>query len=1361
MATYELHTHCRFDLNDSGLEPDALCERLVEMGAKKFASTSHGVMSGAEPMKEAAERHGLGFIYGIEAYYGNKGEDLRDNQHLIILACDEIGYKALIQAVSNSQNSEGCAVMNRDILAKYFGNGTPGHGHVIATSACINGVVAAKLRANEVLQREIAKAEAKLSDFLPYKQQIASDNEQIAKLEAELAEIQKEIDTTKKLAEMKFVAREKSVEKLKGTEGYEEAKASFDADKKASEEAAKKLPDIKKKATSIKTRISSYKKSASEANGKLKTVMATQEKHDALVGMLKGSDELYSDAVNTAKEMVDIFGENNFYMEVQNHGIDIEADIYPVLVKIARELNIPLVASNDVHTVGNTPDELLQRQILRSLRFKKWEEQMPGDDQLYVKTDEEMVDWLSDILDPAAVEEAMANTKVIADRCSSDFEAENHYPVFPSESGQSSNKMLLEAIKEGVKWRFPDGIPQEYKDRINYEYKIITQMGYADYHLIVKDFLEYGRALSPVPDEYIDQAPLSISEVREWVKENGWEGGFTIGPGRGSGAGSLVCYVLGITSIDPMKYDLLFERFLNPERISMPDIDSDIANRIRGKVVEYVEHKYGEEAVCGIMTTNAIGPRGAIRNAAKYYGLSIDRDGEFLSLSDEMAKKCPGMPGTTFKTETEHGDVESMLKAEYADNPDALNIIRWATLLEGAFISYGAHAAGVVISDGNPVSNYIPLRWNSKLGEMTTQVDMNRVEAKGLIKMDFLGLKTLDILTDAIRMIKQRTGKVIDPLKDIDFEDDRVYNEIFANAKTNSVFQFESSGMKNMLKRFRPQCFEDLIILVSMYRPGPMQYLDSVIDVKNGRAELTYLCPELEPILGKTYGAVVYQEQVMEIFQKLAGYTLGGADQVRRYMSKKKKDKLAHEKEAFVHGDIERNIKGCVANGISEDVAYQLFDQLEDFSSYAFNKSHAAAYAFNSYITAWFKLYYPAEFLAAALKWAALDKYLGLMREADSFGIKILPPDINRSFASFSVTDDGNILFGMESVKSVGSNAAQIVKEREANGIYVSLEDFFERTDVNKAAVEALIRAGAFDAFGNNRASMADMIDTYKKCVNDRESKLALIDDLRKVLPYVNDVQTEEELAALRNELGVSEASLPKVTTSAKVERRIVNAEKSLKAAEDTLAGLTVATSEELMQDRLAKEKELLGFYISGHPLDDYDDAKAYGALTISKAEERKSNGLNGPVSILAVVNSIEKRVSKKKVAYAVLEVEDKTGIVDLFLFNDAYDKFKDKVAEGEVFKFTGSMKEETYETDEGETKVSYRMFGSDVKSVARKSKDVLICADKKSDAVKAVAEVPDTAGRKAIIYSKEDDRLEPAPFRVSEDALKNGANEI
>ena len=1278
----ELHLHSQ-DQFDSQNNPYDVCKRLKELGAEGFALTQHGVLSGIEPMKDMAKEFGLKFVPGIEAYYGND-DDLLQNKHLILLAKNYDGYRAIWKAVSNPsvQNTTGRAVMNDDVIKEYFGPGSEGHDNVFATSACINGVIAAALKFNDTLNREITKLEKRCAKYDSSAERMDAALNKVANLNEKITEATAKRDILEPLAKTKFGKRETAIKKLKklNDPSYENEAMRLQKDKNDAEKAKTDFEIIKKEIASLKQRRTVFAKEARELKIKAEKETAIKDEIQMLQSRFMSDEELYCAATEETLKMVNIFGDGNFYMEIQNHGIPAEKDIYPVLAEIARDLEIPIVATNDVHTVTNSKDELLRRQILRSLRFEQWEEQQVGDDQLYIKTDEEMMESLLEILPQDVAEEGMNNIKVIFDQCNVEFPNETHYPTFTI-GGKSSKEIFVEEIMKGIDWRFPNGIDQKYKDRLNREYKIIKNMGYIDYHLIVKDFLEYGRALAPVPAEEIKNAPLEIGALNEWVAQNGWTGGFTIGPGRGSAAGSLVCYVLGITNIDPFKYDLLFERFLNPERISMPDIDSDIANRIRPKIIEYLQHKYGKDSVCGIMTTNAQAPRGTIRIAAKYYGLSKKKDGEFLSLSDKMAKLVPNEPGISFDSEFDSArTVLQMLKEKYKDDKDAVTIIEWAKIIEGCFTAYGAHAAGMVISDGNPVSDYIPLRWNNKLGEMTTQVDMVKVEELGLLKMDLLGLKTLDIITDAIKMIQQNKGITIDPLQ-IPMDDSNIFKEIFAKARTNSVFQFESDGMKSMLRRFKPESFEDLIILVSMFRPGPLQYLDGVINVKNGKMPMTFLCPELKPILGKTYGAIVYQEQVMEIFQKLAGYTLGGADQVRRYMSKKKADKLAHEKNAFIFGDTARQITGCVNNGISAEIAEELFEQMTQFAKYAFNKSHAATYATNSYYTAWLKYYYPSEFLAAALNWAENDDIAGLVQEAKTFGVNILTPDINKSEITFVVENDKDIRFGLSSIKTVGTSATEIINDRSLNGPYGSLQEFFERTNVKKNAAENLILAGAFDEFYDNREAMASTVEPYKNVIAKIKKKETALNNMKIMLPFVENA-TDEEIKQKETEFGIPVGTVGKSNTISKFEKRIETAKKTLAELIETRDNITFPDCSENFLSRLLAEKELIGMYISAHPLDSYERNTPLITELIGKLETEQKKTLNN-VNVLCSINDIKVRLDKNGNKFAIIDAEDKSATITLLVWSDQYKKFEELINENPVLIVSGKMSKKTKFNDE------------------------------------------------------------------------------
>ena len=1347
----QLHCHSK-DLFDSDNEPDAFCKKLSELGCPGFALTQHGVLSEIEPMRKAAKKYGLKFIPGIETYFGEE-DDLMQNRHLILIAKDYQGYQAIWMAVSDSQNKKGYSVMNAEILKQYFGEGSRGHGHVFATSACVQGVIASVIRSNEAVEREIGKLKRKCPDWnVPM--DLTADQEKQKAADEEACAKQK-YDDLKTWASARFAKREKMVAKLEkdGDPSFESMKAALDADETKAEEAKNNLNSAKAAWMAAKKKHSAASQIAKAVRQAEEKKEETKEKIQTLESRRMTEKQITEKAEKETQKFQEIFGKGNFFMEIQYHGIQLEKQVYPKLVAVAKALHVPLTAANDIHTIDNSPRELRKRQTLKAMRFEQWENLQEGDDQLYIKTDEEMHEMLSMLYPEEVIREAAANVDRIFDACDVVFPKEEHYPKFKPDRAEdrdkNANEILREEILKGIKWRFPDGMDAEHKERLNHEYKVITSMGYADYHLIVKDFLEYGRALSPVPAKQIAEMPYNIEEVKTICKKNNWKAGFRIGPGRGSAVGSLVCYLLGITNLDPIKYDLLFERFLNPERVSMPDIDSDIANAIREKVIGYVRHKYGEHAVCGIMTTNAQAPKGCLRIAAKYYGIQSTGNGKvYLGLADKMAKSIPEGVKIAFDTKVD-GDttVYEMMKQKYAYDKDALEILDWACDLEGIYTAPGAHAAGMIISDNDEVKEYVPLRWNEKLHEYTTQTDMIESEAKGLLKMDMLGLTTLDVITDCLMLIERRTGKVIDPLNDIPIDDKEVYEKIFQKGATNAVFQFESDGMKTMLKKFKPDKFTDLILLNAMFRPGPLQYLDDVIAVKNGSKPLKYLTPELESILKSTYGAIAYQEQVMAIFQRLAGYSLGGADLVRRAMSKKHLDQIEAERQAFIHGDSKRGIKGCEANGINAEAANRLFDQMTAFASYAFNKSHAAAYSTNAYYTAWLKLHYPAEFLASAMNQAKKtarkkNPIRDLMMEARHMGITVRVPDVNRSSDKFDVNENGEILFGLAMVPGVAGTAQDIMKERNANGMFMSVGDFILRTRPNKTALENLIDAGAFDSFCQNRKAIAVLAERLKKELPKVQKKQQMADiwnrakaarEGQMAMPFDDDlagyVDMEEDKFLPRYESAVS--------SLAQAEDAFIREEPDDTAEEDTMV-------------KMNRERELLGVYVSSHPMSDYDRPEGVTAIGDMDTDTTR---------IMGVISALDIRNRKKDgKPMAFLTLEDTTGEARCAVFTSAYNTCKMCLEEGTVVTAHGKV------MDDGEGEEQTLLFSVDDMHKAAKEKSVYT----KTVVLYALFHLKDeTVFRKKYesedghpfrIYDKTCDLFRTANYRISEQALRDGA---
>ncbi len=810
---------------------------------------------------------------------------------------------------------------------------------------------------------------------------------------------------------------------------------------------------------------------------------------------------LYEEAKETACKYEKCFGKGNFFLELQDHGIPEQKTVNAGLMRMSEETGIELVATNDVHYTyaedAEPHDILLCLQTGKKLSDENRMRYEGG--QYFVKSEEEMRE-----LFPYAAQ-AIDNTQKIADRCNVEIEfGVTKLPHFDVPEGYDSWTYLNKLCHEGLVRRYPDK-HEELLPKLDYELSVIQKMGYVDYFLIVWDFINYARTH-----------------------------GIPVGPGRGSAAGSLVSYTTGITNIDPIRYNLLFERFLNPERVTMPDIDIDFCYERRSEVIDYVIEKYGKDCVTQIVTFGTLAARGVIRDVGRVMDLPYN-------FCDTIAKNIPNELNITIdKALIMNPELRSM----YESDETVKRLIDMAKRLEGLPRHTSMHAAGVVISQ-KAMDEYVPLSRSSD-GTITTQFVMTTIEELGLLKMDFLGLRTLTVISDAVKLVEKNHGIKID-VDNIDYDDKKVLDSI-GTGKCDGIFQLESAGMKNFMKELKPQSLEDVIAGISLYRPGPMDFIPKYIKGKNEPESVTYVCKELEPILEPTYGCIVYQEQVMQIVQNLAGYTMGQADNIRRAMSKKKQYVIDAERQNFVYGNEEQGIKGCIANGISEQAANQIYDSMVDFAKYAFNKSHAAAYAVVAYQTAYLKYYYPVEFMAALMT-SVIDntrKVAEYIYSCRQMGIKVLSPDINEGEGRFLATKDG-IRYGMYAIKSIGRQVIDIIlAEREANGKYITLSDFLSRVagrEVNKRAVENLIKAGACDGLDGNRQQMLLVYNTLIDNLN-QEKKNSLAGQMS-----LFDLVSEEEKKAY--------------------EVRFPNVEEYTK------------------EIKLGFEKEVLGIYLSGHPLEE------------------------------------------------------------------------------------------------------------------------------------------------------------------------------
>lgn len=1231
-----IHCHSEHSLKDGAMSIHEMVETAKGLGAKAITLTDHGTCTGWIEFLNETKANGILGIPGVEAYLRDNSSEKRS--HLIILAKDNIGFKQISQAVTlSNEHIEGknknykFPIMTRGILEKCFGE----KGHVIATSACVSGPLAQILLKNERVDKKIKSLEKKRKKYEDPTEEECKYASNYETIENNITALKEEIENLNKLAKKPYKKKEKAVLSIPNEEERNLAMQMLEEEKRESEEAREMLPKRRQM-------LKDQKHMLTTLGRKMKSLQEKQTKREEIDGEIKKAEDSkisLLEAISEVKEelhyLTSVFP--SFYMEMQYHGMKDEKNVFPILAQIAEEEGVPLVAANDAHFA--VPSEVGKRQFLRSLRNNgEYAEAETADYELYLKSDEQLKSSLLKILPKETVEFAFAGVHEIVDSCSEITFPEKHYPKYRTMDGkvvENSAKLLVELTKKGAAEKFPNGLPQEYKDRANRELKTIIGMGFADYLLIVQDYLNYGRSLAT----------------------------YGIGPGRGSAAGSLVCWFLGITEVDPLKFNLYFERFLNEERVTMPDIDADFSEEVRERCVEYVRKKYGTDCVAQIRTAMTQAPKAAIRNAARIVGSKNHKDAKAcLKLGDKLAKAVPNDPKISFDSKLPSGktvyeqEVSEFVRGE--EDIDAKEILQYAKESEGAMLNLSVHAAGVIIGDGIPLSQEIPLIYMEKKG-WAVQCDMVEGEQIGLLKMDFLGLKNLDILSETLRTIKKNTGKMPD-LNNLP-QEKAVYRHIFSSGNTDSVFQFESEGMKSMLKSFQPDCFEDLILLVAAYRPGPMQYLGDVIERKHHRKPTTYLIPELEPILKDTYGAVIYQEQVMQIFQQLAGYSLGGADIVRRYMSKKKEEKLKKERQAFLYGDESRGIMGCQKNGISVKAANILFDQLMDFASYAFNKSHATAYALISYQTAYLKEFYPSEYAAACLSYERFEKLQNITSWAKKEGVLIKVPNINTATSHFKQCSEDSesktglsITWGFSQMKGMGNYADTIVEERKKNGPFLSFHDFYRRTKAKKNVILALIQAGAFDRlpfFGSD------------------ESLKGKRHHLEKILPDYLDIygkmeRAEKTIEETKETLQVCENEKEKK----KLETKLRNKEKELENHHKNLGLLSPANGR--MDDfirSLGMEREVLGAHVSGSPLQYYDTT---GCAEIAQIQEEKHYYLvMGSVRNLKVFET--KKSGEKMAAFTL---DDDSSSISVVVFPKAFVVCQNLIEEGAVLKIDGIM---------------------------------------------------------------------------------------
>ena len=906
----------------------------------------------------------------------------------------------------------------------------------------------------------------------------------------------------------------------------------------------------------------------------------------------------YDKAKEVALEMRELFGEDGYYLELQDHNIPAQKKVNEGILRLHEETGIPLVCTNDAHYLRREDAEM--QDILMCIQMGKTVDD-PGrmkfeTQEFYVKSEEEMASLFP--------REALDNTAKIAELCNVDFTfGKYHLPHFQLPEGWSDGYAYFEKLcLDGFRWRYPDE-PSEYRKQLDYEMAMIQKMGFVDYFLIVSDFIAYAKGH-----------------------------GIPVGPGRGSAAGSMVSYCLNITDLDPMKYNLYFERFLNPERVTMPDIDIDFCIRRRQEVIDYVARKYGADHVAQIVTFGTMAARAAVRDVGRVLNMPY-------ADVDVIAKQIPSGPGALHITLEEALKLSKPLKESYDSDYKVKKLIDTAMAIEGMPRNTSTHAAGVVITS-RPVSDYVPLAKNDDL--VVTQYIMTTLEELGLLKMDFLGLRNLTVLDDAVKLVRRK-----EPDFDIHNipEDDEATFRMISEGRTSGVFQMESSGMTGVCVGLKPHSIEDLTAIVALYRPGPMESIPRFISCKNNPEKVTYKHPSLVPILSNTYGCIVYQEQVIQIFQQLGGYSLGQADMVRRAMSKKKVKDIEKERETFLHGDPERNIAGCAANGIPENVAQSIYDEIYDFANYAFNKAHAVCYALVAYQTAWFKCHHPKEYMAALLT-SVLDsseKVAEYIAECKEWDIQLLPPDVDESETNFTVSPQG-IRFGLAALKGVGRNVMNaMLEERVKHGPFTDFMDFCDRMfdhDLNRRVLESLIKAGAFDRMGCRRAQLMQVFGQVLDGIAASRKR---------------NVEGQMDLFGFGGGEGES-TPLPTLH----------------------LPDIPEYTPQELM----TMEKEVTGLYLTGHPMDAYREiARKRGAVTIGSilndfdGEEGPQRFRDGErVTVAGVIATYKTRTTRNNTLMAYVNLEDDTASMELLCFSRVLGESGGYIRENSAVLVTGRI---------------------------------------------------------------------------------------
>lgn len=1192
-----LHVHSENSLKESAMLIDDICKKAKELGYEALALTDSYNMTGTVEFINTAKKYNLNPVPGVELFLSEKSEK---QGSIILMAKDFAGYVGLCKAVSQAQHTKELCLELRD-LEKLFGTGSPYHGHVIATSSGVEGLLC------QITSSRLFKDVSTVAEEVCLQKELKEKKTSQKKLEAEILEMEEEIPRLEKLRSQVFVKKEEMLKRMGGSD-YAYQLHQLNRQKNEAKDAEKRL-------NSIKAKISRRKKKIDELEIEISGLNKKITKDTSASFLIPMEEELFLTVMQYIHVFIRIF-EDDFYLEFMFHGREEEAFYIPILERAARQTELSTVLSNDVHILDSTEDEILRWRLIRSLKDNVWQMDAFETGLYGMKSEEELKDSLYGFLDTDIIEKSFSHMHKLFASCHFEWPKEKHYPVYHSKDGRSVDELLEERVRSNIPRKYPSW-NEEKEKRLQYELSVIRKTGYSDYTMILSEIIEEGR--------------------------NQKELGMYIGPGRGSGAGSVVNYLAGITNIDPLKYGLIFERYLNIERISPPDIDSDIAPSIREDLIKFIEDTYSPSpdkvGVCSILTKSRYSAKSAVKAAgrvlsSKLYGNSAS----LYPVADRISKALPA--------DLKLSENIEKLKVKFQDATEQ-DILTMAALIEGRMSAYGTHAAGIIISDTGDITDYAPVINVGSYEEpiWNIQYDMLESENIGLLKLDALALATLDINSNIVKRIYNTTGKTVD-LDNIPFEK-KVFKAIYGKGDTNGVFQCESPGMKRMWMELKPDCLADIIAGISLFRPGPMAFIPDYIKGKKKPSEIKYLTPELEPILSETYGIIIFQEQVMRIVRELAGYSMGRSDLVRRAMSKKKEAVMEEERKNFVYGNEAEGIPGCISKGISEEVANQIYDTMIDFAKYAFNKSHAAAYAVVSYQSAYLKYHYPKEFLIETMNLATPQKLPIYIDECKRKGYRVCCPDINRSITAFTEYD-GNIIYGLGNVKGVKKNAESIVGRK-----YNSFVDYLIYGGANTAVTKMLIKSGAFDQFCPSRKglllvyeSMIKQVERFKKLekrLEEKKGKLLTAKTKKAKENYLLSIdKVKREIDEIRNAL--NHISLPK----------------------------HIADSPE---ERLEMEKEALFCYVSVHPLDEYENMIT-GTIPLQTLTEPMKAVCFG---VVKSVKTFKRKKNGKEMA--AFELEDRTGNIHAICLPKYYSEFKEDLKNGRVLRISGNV----FSSDDGE----------------------------------------------------------------------------